>query len=118
MLRTDEGALICDFAETYRVLDWRGLPLRLAATLAAGLRPESRSYMRLSGAKAAPNTLLLAAGVDALRVLIWQQTKDGAKGVNRPGSVLAELLGEEQEERYGFDSAEDFDAWRAQMLSA
>lgn len=117
MLRRDEDALVCDFAEAYRVLDWRGLPLRLAATLAAGLRPEARSWMRLTGTKAKPDTLLLAAAVDALRVLIWQQTKDGAQGVNRPGSVLAELLGEDQEETgAGFESVEAYDAWRAGMI--
>ena len=31
------------------MLDWRSLPLRLAATLAAGLPEDSRSMMKASG---------------------------------------------------------------------
>ena len=41
--------LICDFAEYYNVLDWRALPLPLAAVLAAGLPEGSRSVRRLAG---------------------------------------------------------------------
>lgn len=38
MVAVDEEALICDFAETYNILDWRELPCRTAAILASGLR--------------------------------------------------------------------------------
>ena len=41
--------LVCDMAETYHVLDWRALPLRLAATLAAGLPETSRSLRKAAG---------------------------------------------------------------------
>lgn len=34
MLNLSEDALICDFAETYHIYDYRSLPLRLVATLA------------------------------------------------------------------------------------
>ena len=117
-MRADEDALVCDFAETYGVFDWRGLPLRLAATLAAGLREDSRCMMRLNGCKAAPDTLLRAGILDALRVLIWQNTRDGAEGVNCPTPVLGALLGEEEtEQTVGFASADEFDAWRQRMLT-
>lgn len=47
MILTDEDALICDFAETYNVLDYRALPLRTAATLASGLRADARIFESL-----------------------------------------------------------------------
>ena len=43
MLAADEDAVICDFAEVYHVLDLRALAPPLAATLAAGLPPDSRT---------------------------------------------------------------------------
>ena len=119
MVGLDEGALICDFAETYRVFDWRSLPVKTAATLAMGLRPDSRIAQKLSGAAAPPDTLLLAMAVDALRVLAWQRTKDGAHGRNFPKSVLQALLGADSgkiETGPGFGTAEEFDAWRARMM--
>ena len=48
--------LTCDMAETYHVLDWRALGLPLAATLAAGLRENSRTRMALAGAKVPTET--------------------------------------------------------------
>lgn len=86
--------LVCDMAETYHVYDWRGLGLPLAATLAAGLRDNSRVKMALAGTRADAQTSLLAALVDNTSVLVWQRTKDAEKGINRPKSVLAKLTGE------------------------
>lgn len=57
--------LTCDMAETYHVLDWRALGLPLAATLAAGLRENSRTRMALAGAKVPTETLLLGQAADA-----------------------------------------------------
>lgn len=118
MVGLDEEALICDLAETYHVYDWRSLPVMTAAALAMGLRPTSRIAQKLSGAPAAPDTILLAMAVDALRLLVWQNTKDGTHGRNRPKSVLQAILrGDKAKEHVpGFDSAEDFNAWRATMM--
>ena len=49
LIASDEDALICDFAQYYHVLDWHALPLRLAATLAAGLPETSRSLRKAAG---------------------------------------------------------------------
>ena len=49
MVASDEDALICDFAETYHILDYKALPLKLRATLASGLRDSSRSKLILHG---------------------------------------------------------------------
>lgn len=67
MIRDDEDALICDLAETYHIYDYRSLPLRLVATLAAGLRENSR--VKTTGAKASTTNTLLAMIADHLMAL-------------------------------------------------
>ena len=67
--------LTCDMAETYHVLDWRALGLPLAATLAAGLRENSRTRMALAGAKVPTETLLLGQAADALQLLLWTKPR-------------------------------------------
>lgn len=103
-------------AETYHVLDWRALPARLAATLAAGLRDNSRVKMRYLQSAVPTDSLLLATCADALKILIWQNTKDGRKGRNAPQSILACLIGKPEGNTAGFESPEDFVAWRNEML--
>ena len=117
MVGLDEDALTCDFAEVYHVLDWRALPARTAAALAMGLGQESRIMRQLSGVPVTIQTLLLAAITDALHVLVWQNTKDGAKGRNKP-TLIAEKLMETQHEEIGFDTVEDFRKWRDSMLGS
>lgn len=119
MARLDENSLICDLAETYHVLNWRTLPATLAATLAAGLREDARIMLKISGNSVSPNTLLLASTADAVRLLVWQQTKDGVKGKNAPESFVALLSGaaaEKEQSRCGFDSPEEFRTWRNSVL--
>lgn len=117
MAALDETALICDFAEVYHVLDWRQLPVFTAAALAAGLGPNSRIARKITGAPVDTDTMLLAMIADALYVLAWQNTKDGAKGRNRPKSIMQTLLGGEKkaQETSGFDSVEAYEEWRAAM---
>lgn len=114
MLACDRDALICDLAETYGVFDYRALPVHLLATLASGLREDSRIRRRMSGMKAPLNTLLIASAVDALHLLVWSRTKDGQKGRNRPKSVLDYITGRNHESRTNdtlkFRSAEEFNA--------
>lgn len=116
MMAADEDALACDFAETYRVLDFRVLPARKAAQLASGLGQNSRIMQALTGAPADLQTILLALVADAVRVLVWQNTRDGAEGRNQPKSILAAITGEQNRQTEGFDSAEDFERWRQRML--
>lgn len=97
----------------------RRLPARLAATLAAGLRPDSRIMQKLTGAPASADTILFATMADALRLLVWQNTKDGHKGRNRPDLILDAIYGRGKkavETGPGFDSPADFRAWRASMM--
>ena len=114
MIALDEDALICDLAETYRVYDWRALPLRLAATLACGLGPDSRIRQRQYGLKVPMRIFFLAQTVDQLSAIRWMFSDDGHKGQNKPEFVSPKLI--EHEENYGrFTTPDAFEAFRAQL---
>lgn len=115
MVATDEEALICDFAETYHIYDYRALPLRLAAIYANGLRPNARIMMKLAGTKAPAETLLLSMIADGINTRIWQNSKN-ARESNRPTSITAKFIQKDEERLSGFDSADEFDAWRKSMI--
>lgn len=104
-------------AETYHVFNWRALPLQLAATLAGGLRDDSRCAMALRGHDVSGDRILQAASLDYLALLWWAKTEDGAKGRNRPASVLSMFLheGDDKQDSVIFDSVEAYEAARAQL---
>ena len=113
MLKADREALLCDLAETYRIYDLRAVPVPTLAMLAAGLRENSRIKMSLSGGRPPRSDLLLAAAVDRLSWLVWGMSKDAERGTNRPKSILAALLCEEEkssDDIATFETAEDFNA--------
>ena len=117
MIAMDEEALICDLAETYQIFDYRSLPLSRVAIFAAGLKGNSRIKMKMSGLKYPLETLLLASAVDRLSVLVWQKTKNAKDGLNLPESILSSLLGMgESRETEAFDSPEDFERRREEIL--
>lgn len=122
MIDLDEDALICDLAETYQVYDYKQLPLQTVAVFAYGLKDDSRIKQLLSDQIAPVERVLLASMVDRLSMLLWIQSKDGQKGVNRPTSI-AELLTknhkEESDERdyLVFESGEDFENYRKTLLA-
>lgn len=117
MVGLDEAALICDFAETYHVYNWRTLPAKTAATLAMGLRPSSRIMLKMNSAPAPVDISLLAIIADCLRILVWRETKDGAKGRNAPESLIDTLYGSRADkETQSFDTAAAFHSWRDSML--
>lgn len=117
MINTDENALICDLAETYHIYDYKSLPLHMVGIFACGLRPDSRIGMRISNSKLTTDQTILALIADNTRALAWLNSADGAKGVNRPKSLIAALLDGQTEERdiETFESGQDFDdEWRRQ----
>lgn len=119
MLATDADALTCDMAETYGVLDWHTLPLPLAAVLAAGLRENSRIRMKMSGARADPETMLLASITDRVGLLVWQNTEDARHGRGCPPSVFNLLLGIESGQSgpvTGYATPEEYEAARTRIL--
>lgn len=116
MIAADEDALICDFAETYHIYDFRGLPVGYAATLASGLRADARIHMKMSGTPISLEQTLLAQIVDNVRVLVWTKTADAEKGRNYPESVLKKLLGEPISSGAGYDTAEAYEEARKRII--
>ncbi len=120
MISLDEDALICDLAETYQIYDYRSLPLSTVATLAAGLRDNSRIKMRASGLPVALETLLLASISDRIELFRYGFSKDAEKG-NLPPSFVNQLLGEKpakenKSRAMSFRSVEDFKKAYAQAI--
>lgn len=119
VLADGEGDLLCDMAETYRILDWRSLGARKAAALAAGLPLGSRVMTRLSGG-AVPLPLQLQARIaDDLALLVWMQSKDAQAGRNRPVSILQALTAPVQEKKndlQAYDTPEAFWAARSEFV--
>ena len=119
MIAQYEPELICDFAETYHILDYTALPVSLLVTLFSGLGEGSRVQQRLNGERVPLRTLLLAAMVDRLSVLLYANTKDAKSGTNRPRSLVAILTGGETETNAGteaYPSGDDFEAARRAIL--
>lgn len=116
MINTDEDALICDLAETYHIYDYKSLPLRMAGIFACGLRQDSRIYMKVTKSKLTVDQTLLALIADNTRALAWLNSADGAKGINRPRSLVEILTNGTETRESGmkvFDSGQAFDdEWR------
>lgn len=103
--------LTCDMAETYGVFDIKRVPASLVATLAVGLRDDSRVKRAKSETMVDDQIFLLATIADNLRVLTWRMTEDGQEGINPPKLFTDYYRGVNQEPEYQiFDSPEDFKA--------
>ena len=61
--------------------------------------------------------MLRAAMLDCLRLLIWQGTADGARGQNRPDSILDQMNGARPDsEALTYSSGAEFERARARIL--
>lgn len=63
--------------------------------------------------------LLLAGIVDRLSMLLWIQSKDGQKGVNRPTPLTDFFIKKEKEDTRDFmtfESPEDFESYRKRLF--
>lgn len=115
MVALDEDALICDFAETYGVFDYRSLPANLAATFAVGLRESSRIKTKMNGLSCPLDEFLLAGIYDGINWLVWSKTEDGLKGRNRPNKISELFLPQDEKqtkqstEYEVFDSVDEFE---------
>lgn len=120
MISLDEDALACDLAETYRIYDYRQLPLMQVAVFACGLRDDSRIKMQANDQLIPMDTLLLAGISDSLSTLVWFQTEDGQKGKNRPPSLLNLLTNNntasDKKDVITFRSGEDFENARTRLI--
>lgn len=119
MFAEDQTAWECDMAETYGVFDYESIPVRKLATLSAGLREDSRSKMKIAGAKLNVKETLLAVIADRLTWLCWAKTEDGLKGRNAPPSILELLTGKKDRDSdlMAFDTGKEFEEERNRILS-
>ena len=118
MISLDEDALICDLAETYQIYDYRSLPVRLVATLSAGLRDTSRIKMKASNASISLEETLLAMLVDRVEMLRYGFSENARKRKDVPKSVLEMLTKQDNHKAGGFKTPEEFDAWLEKVRSA
>lgn len=116
MLHLDEDALICDLAETYHILNYRELSLRLVATLANGLPEDSRIKKKITKRHLSLSDALLAAMVDKLSQILWTKTEDARHNRNRPKSLLDALENPPERKHQSFSSVEAFERKRAQLM--
>lgn len=117
MIALDEDAVICDLAETYGVFDLRALPLSTVATLAFGLRENSRIKSKLAGYTVGLDTILTVKAVDILENLRWMRTEDGHKGENPPKMLLPAFFIERKETKTGrFKSPDEFEQFRSRFF--
>ena len=116
MLNLDEDAVICDLAETYHILDYKGLSLKLVATLVSGLSDDSRIKRKVAKRRLKLNDVLTAAAVDRLTQLLWTKTEDAKRGRNRPQSILDILEHPPERKNQSFSSVEAFERKREQIM--
>lgn len=116
MRQLDETALICDFAEYYRIYDYRSLPARYVAKLATGLRADSRIMSKVLGAEQQPPYLyMVALAVDEIRNILWALAGDPKS--QRPPTLVSQIYGEKDtKETKGFNSPEEFDRARKRII--
>lgn len=109
--------MICDFAETYGVLDYESLPPVKAAVLFWGLREDARVKIKLSGASVSIDRMIAALTADRLGWLVWSKTEDARRGRNRPASVLEQLMQANQEKPVrAFHTGQEFEQMRQQII--
>lgn len=120
MMAVDEDALLCDFAQYYRIYDIEQLPPRTAAVLAFGLPEECRIRRVLAGQEFSLETMLLAGIYDRVNLLAYFKTKAALSGENPPKSVLAQMMGQKEDTGdtgvSGFESPEAFEEYRKRIL--
>ena len=92
MLATNEDALICDLAETYHIFNYRQYKPKFIATLAVGLRDDSRIKMIINRSKLKLDQYVSIAILDCLKMLVWLNTSDATIGENRPELILDRIF--------------------------
>lgn len=111
--------MICDFAETYQILNYKELPPSLCATLLLGLRDNSRVKMHFADAKITLEQTLLSIIADSLQFLAWTKTKDAKHGKYNKKSILKILQGEykkEKDDLMSFETIEEYEEYMKQFI--
>jgi hypothetical protein len=111
MLSEDRDALICDMAETYHIYNMWALPVETVATLACGLREDSRIKLRLAGMEYIPPYMALIRIHDLLSAYLHS-----SKSGNPPVLLGNIAVAKKEEQPFGYESAEDLEAARARFI--
>lgn len=112
MLAYDRGSLICDLAETYNIYNYKELPVDLLATLATGLRENSRIKMKMGKRDFTTEEVLLAHIADNLSLFRYGFSEEAQNGTNTP-KLFTEIIYKDEKEKTditGFITGEDFEA--------
>ena len=119
MINLSEDALICDLAETYHIFDYRSLPVKLVATLSAGLRDDSRSKMIMANIPVPPDTFILAIIADRIELL---RRSFSSKNKDAPVSLVELLCSKDAKKTNkgvaSFRTSAEFEAARARIISS
>lgn len=119
MINECEDEMICDLAETYHLFDYRGLSPSKVAILLLGLRDNSRTKMKMSGAKITIEQMLLAIIADGIQFLGWTKTKDAKHGKYKQKSILKTLQGEydkPKDDLISFKTVEEYEEYMKQFI--
>ena len=113
MIETDESALICDFAETYHIYDYRALPVHYAATLAYGLRCDSRIRLKLGEVKEeVPCFISAAKAADYLALIVNSLREEPEECPALLTDIIYGRAQKEEQKKTSYSSGEDFrSAW-------
>lgn len=113
MMSNFPDELACDMAETYGIFDIKRVPASLAATLAVGLRDDSRVKMAKSGILVDNKTLLLSVIVDLLRGVPTGSPESMTACCYKGGNAAQSRPASRNNEHEIFDGPEDFRArWK------
>ena len=106
--------MLCDLAETYGVYDFNALPVTTIATLAAGLRNDSRIKHKVAKLNEVPAEYTLVHIADALSVLVCGLSGESDK---LPPLYSDVMVGKREiKKQQGFDSIEAFEAARKRFI--
>lgn len=114
MIEEGEDDLICDLAETYGIYNYKSLPVQLVAVFSYGLRENARIWKKLAGGRNVDREIQVLI-LDNLNWLVWAQTEDGSKNVNKPESIYNKLFGDRKSKKsdiVAYNSPEEYrQAW-------
>lgn len=114
---SDEDALLCDFAQYYRIYNLDDIPLSKAAVLACGLPPESRTMRKLTGADYSAEQSILMGILDELRNIEYAYACAHSKRKpKKPKSIFTLLHKKEESEIKAFETGRDFEKARERIL--
>lgn len=119
MIEEGEDELICDLAETYRIYDYKQLPIKMVAIFAWGLPQDARIMRKLSNDNYSTEEKMLIKIFDCVNWLVWSRTEDGANNRNKPEQLFDKLykIDRENKQVESFETGDEFQTeWRRRIM--